>query len=307
MSKHLGGKGRGTLQNLPPRWTSASPTKSAWAVIDGLEAIKWSYSWACYGTDVVADALVSPFIRLVRQRPQELHAVKSLYEASAWELCMLMRSGMGFEAAVTDVTGRTNSMREYLEDFKFQAHRPGSRLDRRSFTGGDAGGRRQRSPARRRFYSPHPARRSAPCRSRSPPSRRSPYNRFARTNNDSRQDHRRLDDKRSQGDRQDKRPTIGVCVDFQAVKCSTQGPCPRGYITSVPRAAKPIMVLTVAGLRPRAEDSTGAGACVDPVPDTSITTPWARYGTRSSITSGLWWWGSSRLEQLHRILKTKTR
>ena len=64
--------------------------KSAWAIIDGLEAIKWSYSWAGYGTDVVADALVSPFIRLVRQRPQELDAVKSLYEASAWELCMLM-------------------------------------------------------------------------------------------------------------------------------------------------------------------------------------------------------------------------
>ena len=45
--------------------------------------------------------------------------------------------GMGFEAAVTDVTGRTSWMREYLEDFKFQAHRPGSRVDRKTFSGGD--------------------------------------------------------------------------------------------------------------------------------------------------------------------------
>ena len=31
------------------------------------------------------------------------------------------------------VTGRTSWMREYLEVFKFQAHRPGARVDRRNF------------------------------------------------------------------------------------------------------------------------------------------------------------------------------
>ena len=90
--------------------------KSARAIIDGLEGVKWSYSWAGYGTDVVADSSSRDHRSWTRS--------SQLYEASAWELCMLVRSGMGFETAVTDVTGRTSWMREYLEDFKISGVSP---------------------------------------------------------------------------------------------------------------------------------------------------------------------------------------
>ena len=56
-----------------------------------------------------------PFIRLIRQRPQELDVVKSMGVVHAYAVWY------GFDATVTDVTGKTNWMREYLEDFKFQA------------------------------------------------------------------------------------------------------------------------------------------------------------------------------------------
>ena len=41
---------------------------SAWALIDGLEAIMCSYSWTGDRTDAFTDAVLAPFILFVRQR-----------------------------------------------------------------------------------------------------------------------------------------------------------------------------------------------------------------------------------------------
>ena len=113
----LGWKRKGDTAELITTQPKFDP-KTSWLILDALEAIKWAYTWAGYCGDAVADSFTQPFVKLVRQRPQELDGIKSLYEAASWEVCIQMRSGQTFEMAVTDVVGRSQWFREYLEDYK---------------------------------------------------------------------------------------------------------------------------------------------------------------------------------------------
>ena len=88
--KILGWRRAGDTAELVPTSDRFDP-KSFWAIIDGLESICWAYTWAGCGDDATTQEFVSPFIQLVRQRPTQLPAVKSLYDAAAWELCLLLR------------------------------------------------------------------------------------------------------------------------------------------------------------------------------------------------------------------------
>ena len=110
--------------------------KTQWAIIDGLEAVKWAYTWEAYGPDEVADMFIRPFVFFARQRPDELDGVCSLYEAASWELAILLRGGSTFDIAVSDVSSRTMWMREYLEDYRIN--------NRRYSTASDGWLRRQR-------------------------------------------------------------------------------------------------------------------------------------------------------------------
>ena len=69
---------------------------SAWSIFDGLDCVKWAYTLAGYGLDDSTEEFILPFKQFVRQRPHELIAIKSLYEAAAWELCILLRGGTSF-------------------------------------------------------------------------------------------------------------------------------------------------------------------------------------------------------------------
>ena len=72
---------------------------SVWGVLDGLESVKWAFTWAGYGTDEDSEVWVSYFRGLTRLRPQHLDFVRSFYDAASWRLCLDMRGGLSFAAA----------------------------------------------------------------------------------------------------------------------------------------------------------------------------------------------------------------
>ena len=78
---------------------------------------------AGYGLDDSTEELISAVEQIVRQCPHDLIAIKSLYEAAAWEWCLHLRGGTSFEHAAAEVARRTSWMRAYLDDFRFLDHK----------------------------------------------------------------------------------------------------------------------------------------------------------------------------------------
>ena len=104
--KILGWRRAGDTAELVPTPTDLTSN------LRGRPLMVWSRSagpthWAGYGDDATSEEFVTPFIQLVRQRPTQLPAVKSLYDAAAWELCLLLRSGSSFAEAVAGVSQST--------------------------------------------------------------------------------------------------------------------------------------------------------------------------------------------------------
>ena len=59
--------------------------KTIWLIIDSLDAIKWACVWAGHALDNVVQRFTAPFVNMVRQRFQELHAIESQCEAAVRE------------------------------------------------------------------------------------------------------------------------------------------------------------------------------------------------------------------------------
>ena len=217
--KILGWRRAGDTAELVPTSDRFDP-KSSWAIIDGLESILWAYTWAGYGDDATTQEFVSPFIQFVRQRPTQLPAVKSLYDVAAWELCLLLRSGSSFAEAVADVSQRTGWMRQYIDDFRLNANRSrdsddednrgrparallhrfqGDRKPRQLVQ--QRGARERRTSRDRDRAGSHRDRRRSPSRSRTP---------------------LKVQAVASKSEKQ-------ACPDYQDGKCTTQGPCPKGF------------------------------------------------------------------------------
>ena len=90
--------------------------------------VKWACTLAGYGLDDSTEEFIPPSKQFVRQRPHDLIAIKSLYEVTAWELCVLLLGGTSFERAAVEVAGRTSWMRAYLDDFRFLDHKKSRRF-----------------------------------------------------------------------------------------------------------------------------------------------------------------------------------
>ena len=85
----LGWKRKGESAELIRKQPKFDP-KTIWLIIDSLDAIKWTSVWAGHALDNVVQ-----------------------------EICIIMRGGETFEAAVQDVMNRTSWLRDYLEDYRF--------------------------------------------------------------------------------------------------------------------------------------------------------------------------------------------
>ena len=159
----------------------------------------------------------------IRQRPHELIAIKSLYEAAAWELCILLRGGTSFEHAAAEVAGRTSWMRAYLDDFRYLDHKK----SKRSQVEDDAykGGKKGRGKGK--FYDGEPLQRPA-----SFDVRRTVKGRRSRSRSLLRRPTRAASPSRSPVfpvPQPKPAPTPKIaCSEFQRGECVKHGACPKG-------------------------------------------------------------------------------
>jgi len=156
---------------------SWSPT-SQWAILDGLEAVKWAFVFAGYSDcDEVADNWVEWFRTMVRQRGDRLDFVKAVYDAASWRLALDMRGGFSFEVAtkaiIRDTPWLSNFENQYRAPAQDRAERPvrGDRLEqqRRQPERKERGRKRSRSRSPKRRKSRSPKRADKGGRQASPP------------------------------------------------------------------------------------------------------------------------------------------
>ena len=157
--------------------------KTIWLIIDSLDPIKWTSVWAGHALDNVVQ-----------------------------EICIIMRGGETFEAAVQDVMNRTSWLRDDLEDYRFKSQRVGKKALAREqavernvrcqfASDGFSSRSRRRAPRRQQSRSPmRPTRRSPP--------RHAPGTDKAQTEVKEKQ----------------------ACPEFQKGRCVTQSSCPKTVV-----------------------------------------------------------------------------
>ena len=200
--------------------------KTQWAIIDGLEAVKWAYTWAAYGPDEVADMFIRPSVFFARQRPDELDGVRSLYEAASWELAILLMGVSTFDIAVSDVSSRTMWMREYLEDYRINNRRYSKGEGKGAKKGQSHHDRTRLSSSRerhqRRAFPRSSPRRSSPRshreRSRSPPRRGASEKELEK------------DQRGAQPDHSEKNKKKATCKEYDEGGCVSHCQCPKGLL-----------------------------------------------------------------------------
>ena len=225
--------------------------KTQWAIIDGLEAVKWAYTWAAYGPDEVADMFIRPFVFFARQRPDELDGVRSSYEAASWELAILLRCGSTFDTAVRDVSSRTMWMREYLEDYRIS--------NRRYSKGEGKGAKKGQSHHDRTRWSSSRERHQRRAFPRSSPRRPSPRSHHERFRTPLRrgvvEKELEKDQRRAQPDHSEKDKKKATCKEYDEGGACLSWPVARkGHSTVAQNVEKVGTVPSNAGI---ARDSTG--------------------------------------------------
>ena len=211
--------------------------KTQWAIIDGLEAVNWAYTWAACGPDEVADMFIRPSVFFARQRPDELDGVRFFFfffEAASWEFAILLRSVSTFDIVVSDVSSRTMWMRKYLEDY---------RINNRRYSKGEGKGAKKgqshhdrtllsnsRERHQRRAFPRSSPRRSSPRshreRSRTPPRRGASEKEWEK------------DQRGAQPDHTEKNKKKATCKEYDEGGCVSRGPYPKGLLHRCSKCGK---------------------------------------------------------------------
>ena len=77
--------------------------KSAWALTDALEGIKWAMIFVDIGPEPAIETWIQYITKLVRTRPKYLAVVKAFFDHSSWRIAIQMRNGTTFEAITKDI------------------------------------------------------------------------------------------------------------------------------------------------------------------------------------------------------------
>ena len=107
--------------------------RSLWAVVDGLDAIRWCHILFEVGEERQINLFFDEMTRRARERPDKIEIFREYYAAVSWSICMAMRVNKTYKEASDAILADVTMWNEYM------ARDPGpkeSRKRRRSDTPG---------------------------------------------------------------------------------------------------------------------------------------------------------------------------
>ena len=110
-----------------PQEDDFNPT-ALWQIIDGLEAMRWAYTWAIPELEQQVVRWHEFLVKVFRERPGAIEACKHYYNEASMRLCYLRMNGRSFTEAVSDITNDSFFLNETLQAAMQQrqtAERPG--------------------------------------------------------------------------------------------------------------------------------------------------------------------------------------
>ena len=202
--------------NLAERVTPPWDPRSILAILDGLEAVKWAFIFCNFADEPTASRWTDYFVKLARNRQQELHLVKSIWDSASWTVALAMRINKTFKEATEELLANQQWFSDAFN--QYQPSTPSPKKKPRVL---------ENSPFPRRYsgaLSDATSKRKGKDKTRERPQQ--PYSSKSAP--------------KGQGKGKGKDPSAGgktpnasndICRNFNAGRC-TQNPCPRKHACS---------------------------------------------------------------------------
>ncbi|OLP86253.1 DNA (cytosine-5)-methyltransferase 3A [Symbiodinium microadriaticum] len=116
---HLATKKRPTKlqfdgESLQTEEDSTWEPRSLWAVVDGLDAIRWCHILFQVGEEMQINLFFEEMICRARQRPNKVEIFREYYAAVSWRICMALNTGRTYKEATDDILNDVIMWNEYM-------------------------------------------------------------------------------------------------------------------------------------------------------------------------------------------------
>ncbi|CAE7417574.1 DNMT3A, partial [Symbiodinium microadriaticum] len=88
--------------------------RSLWAVVDGLDAIRWCHILFQVGEEKQINLFFEEMICRARQRPNKIEVFREYYSAVSWGICMALNTGRTYKEATDEILNDVIMWNEYM-------------------------------------------------------------------------------------------------------------------------------------------------------------------------------------------------
>ena len=88
--------------------------RSLWAVVDGLDAIRWCHILFEVGEERQINLFFDEMTRRARERPDKIEIFREYYAAVSWSICMAMRVNKTYKEASDAILADVTMWNEYM-------------------------------------------------------------------------------------------------------------------------------------------------------------------------------------------------
>ncbi|CAE7501758.1 unnamed protein product [Symbiodinium sp. CCMP2456] len=101
-------------ESLQTEEDSTWEPRSLWAVVDGLDAIRWCHILFQVGEEKQINTFFEEMICRARQRPNKIEIFREYYSAVSWSICMSLNTGRTYKEATDDILNDVIMWNEYM-------------------------------------------------------------------------------------------------------------------------------------------------------------------------------------------------
>ena len=101
-------------ESLQTEEESTWEPRSLWAVVDGLDAIRWCHILFQVGEEKQVNLFFEDMICRARQRPNKIEIFREYYSAVSWSICMALNTGRTYKEAMDEILNDVIMWNEYM-------------------------------------------------------------------------------------------------------------------------------------------------------------------------------------------------
>ena len=101
-------------RRITEREADAWDPKDQWAIIDGLDSIRWCWILLYISTEDKVNEYIDHHVRLVRAEPYKLNNIKELWSTAGWQIALDMRRAETFATSADTILANNAMMQKHM-------------------------------------------------------------------------------------------------------------------------------------------------------------------------------------------------